>query len=149
MWYNNPTTRSAISPAERGAPDEGSKNKARKRDDFNLPWDSESAFGGRRTFLSGRREQKSPSPDTGIAVRVSQMEGSVTDTVWGISAEIQRGQERADSFVESVSGDSYPKRRPESRDSGCGRFEGIPGRGGSLFHMGGGRRNSQSPSSTF
>lgn len=35
-----------------------------------------------------------------LQVRVSQMEGSVTDTVRGISAEIQRGQERADSFVD-------------------------------------------------
>ena len=35
-----------------------------------------------------------------LQVRVSQMEGSVTDTVRGISTEIQRGQERADSFVD-------------------------------------------------
>ena len=35
-----------------------------------------------------------------LQVKVSQMEGSVTDTVRGISSEIQRGQERADSFVD-------------------------------------------------
>lgn len=44
-----------------------------------------------------------------LQVRVSQMEGSVTDTVRGISSEIQRGQERADSFVDQFQVDSHPE----------------------------------------
>ena len=44
-----------------------------------------------------------------LQVRVSQMEGSVTDTVRGISSEIQRGQERADSFVDQFQVTVTPK----------------------------------------
>lgn len=44
-----------------------------------------------------------------LQVRVSQMEGSVTDTVRRISSEIQSGQERANSFVEQFQVTVTPK----------------------------------------
>lgn len=44
-----------------------------------------------------------------LQMRVSQMEGSVTDTVRGISSEIQAGQERANSFVDQFQVTVIPK----------------------------------------
>ena len=76
------------------------KFKARKRNDFGLSWDGEPGLvAGGLFFLAGENRSLLRQVQE-LQVKVSQMEGSVTDTVRGISSEIQRGQERADSFVD-------------------------------------------------